>query len=101
MSVRRPEVVVAVAIALSLPMLPSFLDGAISPAGLLVRLAIALALCWAVAAVVERVYDNYARQARQAEVRKAMEEVRSRLEAQAPGDERTGASAERRTGADR
>ena len=79
MGVRRPELVVAAAIVLSLPFLPSVLDGGISPAAGLVRFAIALALCWAVGAVVERVVDNYARQARQAETARLLDEARARL----------------------
>lgn len=76
MSVRRPELVIATAIALCLPMLPAFLDGGIGPASALVRLAIALAICWVAAAVVQRVVDTYARDARQAEIRRALERAR-------------------------
>jgi len=78
--VRRPELVVAAAIAVSLPMLPAFASGAISPASALVRFAIALALCWAVGAVIERVYDAYARQARDAAVRRQLEDARRQLD---------------------
>lgn len=80
MGVRRPELVLAAAIAVSLPMLPSFLNGAIGPADLLVRFAIALALCWAAGAVIERLYDSYARQARSAAVKQQLEEMRQRQE---------------------
>lgn len=90
MTMRRPEVVVAAALALSLPMLPSFLDGAISPASALIRFAVALALCWGAVAIIERVYDTYARQARQAAIRKALEEMHNRF------DQSTGAEEPRR-----
>ena len=80
MGVRRPDLVVAAALALSLPMLPSSMSGGISLASGFLRFAIALALCWAAGAVIERVYDTYSRQARQAQIRKAIEEARARLE---------------------
>lgn len=80
MGVRRPELVLAAAIAVSLPMLPSFLSGAIGPAEILVRFAIALALCWAAGAVIERVYDSYSRQARNAAVKQQLEDARQRQE---------------------
>jgi hypothetical protein len=80
MGVRRPELVLAAAIAVSLPMLPSFVSGAISLPALLVRFAIALALCWALGAVIERVYDSYARQARNAAIKEQLEEARRRRE---------------------
>jgi len=80
MGVRRPDLVVAAALALSLPMLPSIMNGGISLASGFLRFAIALALCWAAGAVIERVYDTYSREARQAQIRKAIEEARARLE---------------------
>lgn len=77
MSVRRPDLVIAAAIAVCLPMLPSFLSGAIGPASALVRLAIALFICWIAAAIVQRVLDTYSAQARQAEIRRAIEHARA------------------------
>lgn len=85
MGVRRPELVVAAALVLSLPFLPSVLDGALSPAAGIVRFAIALVLCWALAAVVERVVDMYARQARQAEITRLLDEARTRFGVYDPG----------------
>ena len=76
MGVTRPGLVTGAAIAVSLPMLPSFLDGAISPTSLLVRFAFAIVVCWAGVAVVERVYGTYSRQARQEEIRRAVERAR-------------------------
>ncbi|MGC8470681.1 MAG: hypothetical protein ACP5PM_00085 [Acidimicrobiales bacterium] len=76
MGVRRPELVLAAAIAVSLPMLLSFMSGAISAPAALLRFAIALALCWALGAAIERVYDAYARQARSTAIRKQLEEAR-------------------------
>lgn len=80
MGVRRPELVLLAALVLSLPMLPSILDGGISLASGCIRFAVAIALCWAAGAVIERVYDTYSRQARQAQIRKAIEDARARIE---------------------
>lgn len=80
MGVRRPELVLLAAIVVSLPMLPSILSGGISVASGCIRFAIAIALCWAAGAVIERVYDTYSRQARQAQIRKSIEEARARME---------------------
>ena len=79
MGVRRPELVVAAAIVLCLPSLPSVLNGGLSPAAAFLRFAVAIALCWAGAAIIERVLDTYSRQARQAEIRRAVEEARARF----------------------
>ncbi|HMD45969.1 MAG TPA: hypothetical protein VKG43_07410 [Acidimicrobiales bacterium] len=79
--VRRPELVALAAILVSLPSLPAALSGAISPAAALIRFGIALALCWAGGALVERVYDTYARQSRQREIERIvslMKEARTR-----------------------
>ncbi|MGH9088510.1 MAG: hypothetical protein ACRDYZ_10450 [Acidimicrobiales bacterium] len=86
MGVRRPELVVAGAIVLCLPFLPSVLDGGLSLASALVRFALAVTLCWAAGAVIERVLDTYSRQARQAEIRRAVEEARARFGAPGPQD---------------
>lgn len=92
MGVRRPELVLLAALVLSLPMLPSVMDGGISVASGFLRFAVALALCWAAGAVIERVYDTYSRQARQTQIHRAVEEARTRLDASANDsqDRRTG-----------
>jgi hypothetical protein len=87
MGVRRPELVVAGAIVLCLPSLPSVLDGGLSPAAALVRFGIALALCWAAGAMIERVVDTYSRQARRAELRRAVEQARARFAPARAADE--------------
>ena len=56
-----------------------------SPAAGLVRFAIVLVLCWGLAAVVERVVDTYARQARQAEITRLLDEARTRFGNYEPG----------------
>lgn len=89
MGVRRPELVLLAALVLSLPMLPSIMSGGISVASGFLRFGVAIALCWAAGAVIERVYDTYSRQARQTQIRKAIDEARARMEQ--PGRE-TGTS---------
>jgi hypothetical protein len=89
MGVRRPELVLLAALILSLPMLPSIMSGGISVASGFLRFGVAIALCWAAGAVIERVYDTYSRQARQTQIRKAIDEARARMEQ--PGRE-TGTS---------
>jgi hypothetical protein len=79
MGVRRPELVLAAALVVSLPALASVLGGGISVASGLLRFALALALCWAGGSVIERVHDAYSRQARQEQIRKAIEEARTRF----------------------
>jgi hypothetical protein len=97
MGVRRPELVLLAALVLSLPMLPSILNGGISLASGFLRFAVAIALCWAAGAVIERVYDTYSRQARQAQIRKAIEQARARFD-KAAGDRSSAEGSGSRTG---
>lgn len=76
MSVRRPGLVVAVAILMSLPMAPGILDGAISGTTALVRFLVALLLCWAGAALIGSVLRRYNEQARRAELTAMLESAR-------------------------
>lgn len=75
--VRRFELVVVAAIAVSTPSILQALSGGISLTTALVRLALALAVCWAVGAVVEGTLDNYARQARHKEIAERIERVQA------------------------
>ncbi|MDA8288884.1 MAG: hypothetical protein M0014_10645 [Actinomycetota bacterium] len=75
--VRRFELVILAAIALSTPSILQALSGGISLTTALVRLALALAICWAVGAVVEGTLDNYARQARHKEIAERIERVKA------------------------
>jgi len=96
MTVRRPGLVVAVAILLSLPMAPGILDGAISGTTALVRFLIALLLCWAGGALIGSVMRRYGEQARRAEVvalmdaarRQAAERAQARPESIPPSSDR-------------
>lgn len=75
--VRRVELVIVAAIVLSTPTLLQAFSGGITMTSTLLRLAGALAICWAVGAIVERTLDAYARQARQKELAERIEQVRA------------------------
>lgn len=66
--VRHVDRVLIGALLLSSPTILQAFQGAQSVASALVRFAGALALCWAGAAIIERLYAQYSRQARRAEV---------------------------------
>ena len=95
MGVRRPELVVVAAIVVSLPMLRSFSTGGVDPATALVRFVLALLVCWAGLAVIERMYDKYSSDARKAELHRAVEEARRRLSDAAAPTERQDSSGSR------
>ncbi|MCL4423528.1 MAG: hypothetical protein M1115_10285 [Actinobacteria bacterium] len=57
--IRRPELVLAAAVAISMPMLPGILSGSISTAAALLRFLIALLGCWAAGAMVVSVLERY------------------------------------------
>lgn len=86
--VRRVELVVVGAIVLSTPSILQAFSGGIALTTALLRLAGALALCWAVGAIVERTLDAYARQARQKELAERIEKLRAaRIAAVSPPSE--------------
>ncbi len=74
--VRRFELVLIGALALSAPSLVQALTGGVGLTTALVHVALALALAWGVGAVLERTIDTYARQARQRELHARLERVR-------------------------
>jgi hypothetical protein len=79
--VRRFELVVVAALLVSFPSFEQAFAGAISPATALVRLGLALLVCGAVGAIVERTLDSYARDARQKEIERRVAEARATREA--------------------
>jgi FAD/FMN-containing dehydrogenase len=66
--VKRFELVVLAALVVSLPSLAQAFSGGISLTSALVRVGLALLVCGAVGALVERTIDTYARDARQREI---------------------------------
>ena len=73
MRVKRPELVLAAATALSLPMVPSILDGAISPTAALVRFLIAILICWLGGSILVTVVARYANAARRTEAERTVQ----------------------------
>jgi hypothetical protein len=78
LGVRRVELVVVGAVVLSTPSILQAFSGGIALTTALLRFAAALALCWAVGAIVERTLDTYARQARQKELAERIAKVRAK-----------------------
>jgi len=66
--VKRFELVIVAAIAVSSTSFIQAFDGGISVAAAFVRFAVALVICAALGAIVERTIDAYARDARQKEI---------------------------------
>lgn len=75
--VRRFELVVVAAVLVSTPSLIQAFDGGITVTSAMIRLAVALAVSWAVGAIVEGTIDNYARQVRQRELAARIERLRN------------------------
>lgn len=92
MTVRRPGLVVAMAIVLSMPMAPGVLDGAIDPTDALLRFLVALLLCWMAASGVGSVFRRYSEQNRRAELRRMMEEAHRVATERAANDARLDAA---------
>jgi hypothetical protein len=64
MSVRRPELVLAAAVAICLPMVPGVLNGNITAISAGTRFAIAIIICWVAGSLLTGVIDRYARESR-------------------------------------
>jgi len=71
--VKRPELVVAGAVLLCLPMVPGVLSGGIGAMTALTRFLIALLLCWIGGAVLTAVLSRYSEESRRAEIAKAID----------------------------
>ena len=75
MKVRRPELVLAGAVLLCLPMVPGILDGAVGATTALVRFLIALLACWVGGAVLTSLLDRYSEQSRRDQIVRAVEDA--------------------------
>jgi hypothetical protein len=88
--VRNIELVLIATLVVSAPTLLQAFAGGVGAAALLIRLTLALALCWSGGAIVERVFDTYSRETRRREMARhlgALAEARARLAAQARADQ--------------
>ena len=79
--VKRMELVVVAALLVSFPSFEQAFAGAVSPAAALVRFGLALLVCGAVGAIVERTIDAYARDARRKEIERRVAQARAAREA--------------------
>lgn len=73
--VRNADRVIIGAIVLTLPSIDQAFGGGISAAACLVRFVLALVLCWAFGAIIERLFDTYSRQARQSELARRLQQI--------------------------
>jgi hypothetical protein len=62
--VRRPELVLAGAVAICLPMVPGVLNGNVTAITAGTRLLMAIVLCWVAGSVLTSIVDRYARESR-------------------------------------
>jgi hypothetical protein len=63
-SVRRPELVLAGAVALCAPMIPGVLDGNVSAVAAGGRFLVAIIICWCAGSLLTSLTDRYSREAR-------------------------------------
>jgi hypothetical protein len=75
MHVKHPELVLAGAVLVSLPMAKGLLSGNISPTAGAVRFLIALIVCWILGSVLSWVVTNYNEQSRRRTIMRAIEEA--------------------------
>ncbi len=73
---KHPSYVMGAAVAVSLPMVPGILSGAISTTTAGERFLIALVVCWFFGSILGWVITTYSEQARRAEVMRIIHEAR-------------------------
>jgi hypothetical protein len=76
MRVRRPELVLAGAVAICLPMVPGVLNGNVTAITAGTRFLIAIIICWVGGGVLTSVIDRYNAEARRAQVLKMLAAAR-------------------------
>jgi len=72
MSVRRPELVLAGALALCAPMIPGVLDNNITIVTAGTRLLVAIIACWCAGSMLTKLIDRYSREARRTQTIKML-----------------------------
>jgi hypothetical protein len=76
MSVRRPELVLAGAVAICLPMVPGILNGNITAISAGTRFLVAIVICWVAGSLLTGVVDRYSREARRTQALKMLATAR-------------------------
>jgi hypothetical protein len=79
MSVRRPELVLAGAVALCAPMIPSVLNGNISAMAGGLRFLVAIVICWVAGSLLTSLTDRYSKEARRLQAVKMLTATRRSL----------------------
>lgn len=75
MHVKHPELVLAGAVLVSLPMAKGLLSGDISPTAGAIRFLIALIVCWILGSILSWVVSTYSEQSRRRTIIKAIEDA--------------------------
>ncbi len=76
MRVRRPELVLAGAVAICLPMVPGVLNGNVTTITAATRFLIAIVICWVGGGLLTSVIDRYNAEARRSQVLKMLAAAR-------------------------
>jgi len=74
--VRRPELVLAAAVAICLPMVPGILNGSVNTTTAGARFLGALVICWVGGSVISWIIDRYTAEARRSQVVKMLAATR-------------------------
>jgi hypothetical protein len=79
MHVRRPELVLAGAVAICLPMVPGLLNGNITAVSGGTRFLIAIIVCWVGGSILTSLVDRYTRESRRNQALKMLSAARRPL----------------------
>jgi hypothetical protein len=91
MHVRRPELVLAGAVAICLPMVPGVLSGNVTVIAAGTRFLVAIVICWVGGSLLTSVFDRYSAEARRTQALKMLAAARHHrtgdaARARPPGD---------------
>ncbi len=73
---RRPELVLAGAVAICLPMVPGVLDGNVTAVTAGTRFLVAIVVCWIAGSLLTGIIDRYSREARRTQALKMLAAAR-------------------------
>ncbi len=76
---RRPELVLAGAVGICLPMVPGVLDGNVTAVTAGTRFLVAIVICWVAGSLLTGVIDRYSREARRSQAIKMLAAARRPL----------------------
>lgn len=93
MKVKHPELVLAAAAIVCLPMVPGLLSGQISGFSAAARFLLALVGCWILGSILSWVLNTYSQQSQRAELIRMVQQQDPDLPQPAPGSEQADRSA--------